>query len=199
MIAVRLDVDVATLLVAARGGTPGAFDRLIATCRPVIERQARRSAWRSSDVDDIVQEVYIRLFEHASTIREPRSLLSWLTMVTRRAAAQAGRRGARLVPTALDDERPSPASTEDQAMSTYERRRGHRRSSRGARATRHRGSASPPAAHRRQHPLLPRCQRASSPPRRQPRSDASASAPATAGGPGGASPASGRLTATRAG
>ena len=119
----RVDVEhVATLLVAARGGTPGAFDRLIATCRPVIERQARRSAWRSSDVEDIVQEVYIRLFEHASTIREPRSLLSWLTMVTRRAAAQAGRRGARLVPTALDDERPSPASTEDQAMSTYERR-----------------------------------------------------------------------------
>jgi RNA polymerase sigma factor (sigma-70 family) len=119
----ELDVDaLAAQLVAARNGTPGGFDRLIATCRPIVERQARRSAWRPGDVDDIVQEVCVRLFEHAGTIREPRSLLSWLTMVTRRAASQVGRRGARLVPTELVDSHSPQASTEDQAMRTYERR-----------------------------------------------------------------------------
>jgi RNA polymerase sigma factor (sigma-70 family) len=119
----ELDVDtLAAQLVAARDGTPGGFDRLIATCRPIVVRQAHRSAWRPSDVDDIVQEVCVRLFERAATIREPRSLLSWLTMVTRRAASQVGRRGARLVPTELDDNHSPHASTEDQAMRTYERR-----------------------------------------------------------------------------
>jgi RNA polymerase sigma factor (sigma-70 family) len=119
----RLDVDhVAALLVAARDGRDGGYDRLIATCRPVVERQARRSAWRAGDVDDIVQEVWIRLIENAGKIREPRSLLAWLTMVTSRAASQVGRRGFRLVPTELDDRQPGPASTEDQALRTYERR-----------------------------------------------------------------------------
>jgi RNA polymerase sigma factor (sigma-70 family) len=118
-----LDVDhVAALLVAARDGRDGGYDRLIAVCRPVVERQARRSAWRAGDVDDIVQEVWIRLFENADKIREPHSLLAWLTMVTSRAASQVGRRGFRLVPTELDDSQPGPASTEDQAMRTYERR-----------------------------------------------------------------------------
>ena len=118
-----IDVErLAAQLVAARAGCAGAFDRLIATCRPVVERQARRNAWRVGDVDDIVQEVWIRLFENADDIREPRSLLGWLTMVTSRVASQVGHRNARLVPTDLDDNRPSPASTEDQAMRSYERR-----------------------------------------------------------------------------
>ena len=119
----RPDVEhLATLLVAAAGGTPGAFERLLEVCRPTIERHARRSAWRSNDVDDIIQEVCILLFEHAATIREPRSLLSWLSIVTKRAASQLGRRGDRLVPAHLDDNRSGSASTEDQAMRAHERR-----------------------------------------------------------------------------
>ena len=119
----EIDVDrLAALLVAARSGHAGAFDQLIATCGPVVRRQARRSAWRTDDIDDIVQEVLIRLFENADDIREPRSLLGWLSRVTSRAASQLGRRSSRLVPTDLDDSRPSPASTEDQAIGTYERR-----------------------------------------------------------------------------
>jgi RNA polymerase sigma factor (sigma-70 family) len=120
---VRPDVDeLALLLIDARHDRPGAAERLIRTCRPIVERQARRTAWRPGDVDDIVQEVCIRLFEHADDIREPRALLGWLTMVTTRAASQIGRRGARFVPTDVDDSQPSPVSTEEQAMRTHERR-----------------------------------------------------------------------------
>jgi RNA polymerase sigma factor (sigma-70 family) len=119
----EIDVDrLAALVVAARSGSAGAFDQLIDTCHPVVRRQARRRAWRTDDVDDIVQEVLIRLFENIGVIREPRSLLAWLSMVTSRAASQVGRRSSRLVPTDLDDVRPGSASTEDQAMRTYERR-----------------------------------------------------------------------------
>ena len=75
-----------------------------------------------SDVDDIVQEVCVRLFEHAGTIREPRALLAWLTMVTRRAARRSvGAAAGSCRPTSTTD-RPSPGSTEDQAMRSFERR-----------------------------------------------------------------------------
>jgi RNA polymerase sigma factor (sigma-70 family) len=119
----EIDVDhLAALLVTARSGRADAFNQLIATCRPVVRRQARRQAWRADDVDDIVQEVLIRLFENAGDVREPRALLGWLSMVTNRVASQIGRRSSRLVPTDLDDIRPSLHATEDQAISTSERR-----------------------------------------------------------------------------
>ena len=118
-----VDVDrMATLLVASRTGHPGAFDRLIAACRPFVERQARRNAWRAGDVDDIVQEVWVKLFENVPDIREPRALPGWLVTVTTRAAGQVGRRSTRLVPIGLHNDHPASASTEDEALHRYERR-----------------------------------------------------------------------------
>ena len=111
----------ATLLVAAQDGRPGALDRLIVACRPVITRHARRCAWRPSDVDDVVQDVWIRLVEHVGEIREPHAFVGWLRTVTARSASEIGRRSIRFVPTPLDDERPGSASTEEQAVSAHER------------------------------------------------------------------------------
>jgi RNA polymerase sigma factor (sigma-70 family) len=111
---VSLD-ELAALFVAARDGRPGAFDQLIAACWPVVEREARRHTFRSADDDDVVQEVWVRLVEHAATIRDPRALLGWLIMVTRRTAAEIGRRHGRLVPAELD-EQPTATSTEDQVL-----------------------------------------------------------------------------------
>ena len=113
--------DIAALLVAFRDGRPGAIDRLIAGCWPVVAAQARRFARRPDDVDDIVQEVWVRLVEHAADIREPRATLAWLLMVTRRTALQLGRRDARIVLTE-PDEQPSVVSTEEQAMWAEQRR-----------------------------------------------------------------------------
>ena len=107
--------ELAALLVAARDGRPGAFDQLIAACWPVVEREARRHSFRSADNDDVVQEVWVRLVEHAATIRDPRALLGWLIMVTRRTAAEIGRRHGRLVPAELD-EQSTGTSTEDQVL-----------------------------------------------------------------------------------
>jgi RNA polymerase sigma factor (sigma-70 family) len=116
------DIDhLAALLVAARAGEPRAFDRLIAACRPVVQRQARQHAWTASDVDDVIQEVWVRLVEHGGSIREPRALLAWLMMVTRRVAADLGRRGSRLVPAEADEDRPGPGSAEDHALRSFER------------------------------------------------------------------------------
>ena len=111
----------AALLVEVRDGRTDSFESLIRTCRPIVERHARLYAWADRDVDDIVQEVWIRLLKHADTIRDPQSLVAWLKVVTQRTASQLGRRNARMVPTDLTDDHPSAASTEDQALSQHDR------------------------------------------------------------------------------
>jgi RNA polymerase sigma factor (sigma-70 family) len=115
------DVDrLASLLLAARHGQHGAFEELVVACRPFVTQRARQNAWRLDDVDDIVQEVWIRLFEHAGAIREPRALLGWLAMVTARTAAAVGRRRGRVVQG--DHERPVPQQTEELVIGALERR-----------------------------------------------------------------------------
>jgi RNA polymerase sigma factor (sigma-70 family) len=111
--------EITALFVAARDGRPGGFDRLIAACWPVVEREARRHTFRSADGDDVVQEVWVRLVEHAATIRDPRAVLGWLIMVTRRTAAEVGRRHARLVPAELDD-RSTGLSPEDEVLDAHQ-------------------------------------------------------------------------------
>ncbi|MGZ8724216.1 MAG: RNA polymerase sigma factor [Aeromicrobium sp.] len=112
----------AGLLRAAHAGRSGAPDRLIRVCRPVVECNARRCAWRNTDPDDIVQEVWVRLIQNVDRIREPRALLGWLHVVTRRLAIEIGGRNARMIPTELGDEMPAPACTEEQAIVLHERR-----------------------------------------------------------------------------
>ena len=112
--------ELAVLLAAAVEGAPGGFDRLIAACWPVVQHEAQRHARQPADVDDIVQEVWARFVERAATIREPRAVLGWLLVVTRRTAIELGRRQARLVPTELHDA-PSATSTEDDAMHARQR------------------------------------------------------------------------------
>ena len=90
-------------------------------CEPLVRRHATRYAWRRNDVDDLVQEVWLRLFLKADQIREPRTLIAWLGVVTRRAARQLGHREARMVPTHLSDDQPSASSTEDEALARHGR------------------------------------------------------------------------------
>jgi RNA polymerase sigma factor (sigma-70 family) len=111
--------EIAAMFVAARDGRPGSLDRLIAACWPVVEGVARRHTCRPVDGDDVVQEVWVRLVEHAARIRDPRAVLGWLIVVTRRTAAEHGRRHARLVPAELED-RASDASAEDEVLHAHE-------------------------------------------------------------------------------
>ena len=114
--------SVAALLFAAQRGHAGALDDLIRVCEPLVRRHARRYAWHRNDVDDIVQDVWICLLRRHGQIREPRTLIAWLHVVTRRAAAQVGHRSARVVPIPVDAEPASPSSTEDEVIGCHGRR-----------------------------------------------------------------------------
>lgn len=109
------------LLVAVRLGSDGAFDELVQLCDPLVRRCARRHSWRRDDVDDIAQEVWYRFIRTKDSIDEPRALIAWLHVVTRRIASELGHRGGRQLPTPLADDRPSSSSTEDEAIAHHVR------------------------------------------------------------------------------
>ena len=118
------DIDpagAAALLVAVQRGREGALDDLVRLCEPLVRRQAQRYAWRRNDVDDVVQEVWVRLLLKADQIRDPKTLIAWLTVVTRRSAVQMGHREARLVPTPISEHGPCLSSTEDEALGRHDR------------------------------------------------------------------------------
>jgi hypothetical protein len=86
----RNDIDparAAALLVAVQRGRDGALHDLVRLCEPLARRHAQRSAGRRNDVDDVVQDVCVRLRLKADQIRDSRTLIAWLNVVTRRFAA----------------------------------------------------------------------------------------------------------------
>lgn len=63
-------------------GEPGAFEQVVATCRPRVERLARRLLAWQGDVEDVVQEVFLAVLEKAPRFRGEASLETWLTAIT---------------------------------------------------------------------------------------------------------------------
>lgn len=107
---------VAVLLVAARAGCSASMRELVVTCQPFVRRRAAREAWRREQVEDVVQDVWLQFLSHADDIRDPATLLAWLSTVTRRAAARVGHRERRLVPTEAPEIGAGAGSAEDDAL-----------------------------------------------------------------------------------
>ena len=117
----------AALLVAVQRGREGALDDLIRACTPVVRSHAQRFAWRRDDVEDITQEVWMRVMLKAGQIRNPLALLAWLRVVTQRVANELGHHGNRLVPTSNLEEEPAPNVVEDDVVNLHYRDEGVRR------------------------------------------------------------------------
>ena len=173
--------QVASLLDAFRLGRRGALDELIRLCEPFVRSQAQRSAWTRDEVDDIVQEVWIKLMLNADQIEDPQTLLAWLQVVTRRLATGMGRRSARCVPTELDDDAvPPAASTEDIAVASVERNRHQQVVTAALGRAGRPGPPTPAPAPRRRPPRLRAGQPSGRTADRQPRTDPSTAAEASA-------------------
>jgi RNA polymerase sigma-70 factor (ECF subfamily) len=73
------------LLARAAAGDSTAFGMLIALHEPRIRRLAYRLlGWRgqAADLDDVVQDVFVRLLEKLGTFRGEANVATWLTRVT---------------------------------------------------------------------------------------------------------------------
>jgi RNA polymerase sigma factor (sigma-70 family) len=80
----RNDATVIALVERAREGDGGAWDELVQRYAPLVWGVCRRYRLSDADARDVGQNVWLRLVEHISTLREPAALPGWLATTTRR-------------------------------------------------------------------------------------------------------------------
>jgi RNA polymerase sigma factor (sigma-70 family) len=84
--------DTATV-VAARAGDPAAVDRLVAGYLPLVYTIVGRALEGHADVDDVVQDVMLRVLRNLGELREPEAFRSWLVAITVRQVRERFRAG----------------------------------------------------------------------------------------------------------
>jgi RNA polymerase sigma factor (sigma-70 family) len=113
-------VDIATV-IAARAGDHAAIDRLVAGYLPLVYTIVGRALEGHADVDDVVQDVMLRVLRNLHDLREPEAFRSWLVAITVRQVRERfrARRGA---PEALvhEDVRDPGADFTDLAITRLE-------------------------------------------------------------------------------
>lgn len=106
------------LVIAARGGDIGAFERLAARWHPRLLRHARRLTCSGDGARDVVQDAWVAIVRGLGRLHDPATFGAWALSITGRRAADwiAKRRLARGREAALAsdcrDERP-PGAADD--------------------------------------------------------------------------------------
>jgi len=112
--------DISTVL-AAQAGDSAAVDRLVGGYLPLVYTIVGRALEGHSDVDDVVQDVMLRVLRNLGELRDPEAFRSWLVAITVRQVRERyrGRRGA---PDALvhEDVRDPGADFTDLAITRLE-------------------------------------------------------------------------------
>jgi RNA polymerase sigma factor (sigma-70 family) len=85
-----------------RLGQPGALDRLVRLVTPVLWHLARAYHLDQQDAEDAVQNAWIALLRGADSIRDPKLVMAWMTVTTRRQAWRQSRRHHLEQPTDAD-------------------------------------------------------------------------------------------------
>ena len=80
----RDDPTLAALIARAAKGDQNAWEELVERFAPLVWSICRRYSLERADIDDVAQNVWLRLVERLSTIREPNALPGWLATTTQR-------------------------------------------------------------------------------------------------------------------
>ena len=78
------DRELVSLVRASRAGDSAAWTQLVERFTPTLRRIARSYRLQPSDVDDVVQATWLRLFAHIEQLRDPAAVAGWLATTTRR-------------------------------------------------------------------------------------------------------------------
>ena len=78
------DCGVAGLVARARGGDRQAWDALVERYAPLIWSICRKYRLGRADADDVGQNVWVRLVDQLSKLRDPAALPGWLATTTHR-------------------------------------------------------------------------------------------------------------------
>ncbi|MFF9343781.1 MULTISPECIES: sigma-70 family RNA polymerase sigma factor [unclassified Streptomyces] len=84
-----------TALVRAAGaGDRAALEELLSACLPLVHRVVGRALHHRADVDDVAQEVMLRIVRGLPGLREPERFRSWIVAIAYREVQQHHRRHA---------------------------------------------------------------------------------------------------------
>jgi RNA polymerase sigma-70 factor (ECF subfamily) len=100
------------LVAAARNGDRAAFGRLYELYGRMVHGVLLARTPRD-DVDDLVQEVFLKALRQLATLRDPRAFGAWIAMIARHTATDRARRRPELVE--LPDDLAAPESKDDEA------------------------------------------------------------------------------------
>jgi len=96
------DEENCALVRAAAAGDSKAWDGLVSRYVALLWSIAFRHGLNESDAADVVQNTWLRLFEHIDDVREPARVGSWLATTAQREALRIVAQHKRMVPS--DDE-----------------------------------------------------------------------------------------------
>jgi RNA polymerase sigma factor (sigma-70 family) len=100
-----LAVRAASAFRAFRDADPSAMPRLVDEVTPLLWAIARQQGLDHQSAEDVVQNTWLKLVEHASSIADPQSVLKWLITTTKRDAWHLRSRGHREEPATHADVR----------------------------------------------------------------------------------------------
>ena len=81
-----------------RDGQPAGMATLVDEVTPLMWAVARQQGLAHPAAEDVVQNTWLKLIEHAPSIADPQSVLKWLITTTKRDAWATGARGHREEP-----------------------------------------------------------------------------------------------------
>jgi RNA polymerase sigma factor (sigma-70 family) len=100
------------LVRRAVAGDGGAFAALVRETTPSVRTVVRQYVRGAEDVNDLVQEVYLRALQRLGTLEDPERFRSWLYAIARNAGLDHVRRARRRPATAMEDELVEPSDGE---------------------------------------------------------------------------------------
>jgi len=92
------DEELTRLVKAAANGDHGAWDSIVARYVALLWSIAFRHGLGESDAADVVQNTWLRLFEHIDDLREPARVGSWLATTAQRESLRIVAQRQRVVP-----------------------------------------------------------------------------------------------------
>jgi RNA polymerase sigma factor (sigma-70 family) len=98
------------LVSRAREGDRDAWELLVTEYSSLLEAVARRFLSDEAQRADVVQTIWLRLFEHLCEIRDPERLAGWLLTTATRTCIEALRRTRREEPVGFEDDTAVPAN-----------------------------------------------------------------------------------------
>ena len=103
------------LFAQYRDGDQAKMGDLVRVLTPILWHTARSSRLDAATTEDVLQTVWLTLIRKSDTIAEPRAVLQWMVVSTKREAWRAARNQARLRPDDLESSA-TATSTETQSV-----------------------------------------------------------------------------------